>query len=872
MDRKSPPKFPLSFFRWFCNPEYVEDIEGDLQERFKKRAHEKKPARWLFALDVFKLFRPGIIRKLKRTQKPGYSILLKHYFKITLRNFRKHRSYSLINAVGLAISLACCVLIGIYLNYELSYDKHFKNADRIYRLTREFKNADGSTSLHLSRLAPPFVPYLREDFPEMEVITSFNTFGTTLHINGKNYLQQNIAFADHNFFKIFQLDFISGDPLTALKNPGAMVLTEQTAVKYFGTTDVVGKIFPYESDLFLNITGVIKDMPENSHFRLEMILDFSFVEDRYSSREKMLQDWPANIYSTYFLLKNGSSIEEIEKRFSKFFTDHLDENANDRTALHIQRLTDIHLHSNLDDEQGLNGDIAHVHSFIIIGLLILIISMINYMNLTIAMSLNRAKEVGMRKVLGAGKPGIVGQFITESTVMVLLSIVSAFIIALLALPYLTGFTGNSYFFGFTEMIQSLAFIGAVGMTIGLLSGSYPALVMANFHPLNALKSRLSIGSGNSYFKQALVIVQFSISSILILCTGVVFEQLSFIKNKNLGFDKEHMLILYLNGASGSDEEAFKQSLLDHSSILNYGTSNNIPSTQLTSMSGVKTEVDGEMVSPEADIKNIRIDENFLETYGIQMAAGRYFNKNIRTDSAGYILNEAAVRMIGWASNEEAISKRMDYDRKPGRIIGVIEDIHFESLESKITPMIFLLAEDPLYVLSARLNSGDLTETLSYIENQWNSFFPKVPIEYQFLDERFNALYEAETKRAEIFTGLSCIAIFIASLGLFGLASFTVSRRTREVGIRKVLGASIKQILVLLSKEFMILVGISFIVGFPIAFYFTEQWLNSYAYRINISFLPFLLTCVICLGMALVAVSLRTIEAAKHNPVKSLKYE
>ncbi|MEM9328028.1 MAG: FtsX-like permease family protein, partial [Bacteroidota bacterium] len=451
-------------------------------------------------------------------------------------------------------------------------------------------------------------------------------------------------------------------------------------------------------------------------------------------------------------------------------------------------------------------------------------------------------------------------------------LLAAFVLAFLALPYLRGLTGSSYTFGWIEVLQALGAVSAVGTVIGLLAGGYPAFFISNFQPLSALKSSLSTGSKGSRFRRVLVIVQFAISSILILSTALVFQQLEYIKGKNLGYDKNHMLIFYITGDSETKEEAFKESLLNHSSIISYGMSSHIPSTQLTAMTSVQAEVGNEMVKPEAFVKNVHIDEDFLPNYGIELLAGRNFDRLLSSDSATFIMNEAAVKLMGWASNEEAIGKQMDYNGLSGRVIGVTEDVHFETLHSAITPLIYLLAEGPLRSLSLKMQGENLPKTLQWIEEEWNVFFPEEPAQYYFLDERFNELYAAEQQRSELVTLLSLIAILIACLGLFGLASFTVTQRTREVGIRKALGASIRHILILLSKEFIVLVGGSLIIGFPIAFHFTQQWLGNYAYRIDIGPRPFIMTALISLLMAFVAVSLRTFKVATDNPVKSLRYE
>lgn len=799
--------------------------------------------------------------------------MLKNNIKIAFRNLTKYKVFSIINIAGLSIGLACCMLIGIYIKDELTYDKHHKASDRIYRLTREFKSPDGSTSLHLSKLAPPFAPLLRTDFPEMEVMTYFVSFGGTIKYEDKIFNEQSIGWADNDIFKVFSFEFVKGNPDNALVNPGSMVVTEEMAMKYFGSIDVLGKMIRFANQASLTITGVIKKMPENSHFRLNMIGDMSLVEQYYGGRENMMKAWGSNNFSTYFILKEGATIEQIERRLPDFLTKHLEENANNWTALHIQKMTDIHLHSHLDDELGANSDIRYVMVFGAIALLILAIAIINYMNLATARSANRAREVGIRKVMGAYRPTLIGQFMAESVVLVFLAISVAAILVFFALPELRGFTQRELAFSQNEMLVSFLVLFVSGLFIGALSGSYPALYLSSFDPLRVLKGKLAAGAKSTTLRRTLVVIQFSISVILIVSTGVIFQQLNFIQSKNLGYNKDHILTLSMNDALEEKFDAFRNTLLAHPSVSNVATSSRVPTLQLLDSQGARTEINGEMAAPQVVIKNIHIDHDFLDTYGIRLVSGRNFDRKMQSDdTAAFILNEAAVKMIGWESNEAAVNKKMTYGGQEGRVIGVAQDIHFETLQNNISPLIMHIGEGEGRFISVKLSGNDINSTLNFIEQTWSEFSPETPISYTFIDERFDRLYQSENQRAQLFTGFSGLAIFLACLGLFGLASFTVSQRSREISIRKVLGASIPQIVSILSREFLILVGISILVAFPIAYKFMGDWLQNYAYRIDISTLPFILAGVLAISIAFLTISLQTFKAANCNPVDTLKEE
>lgn len=799
--------------------------------------------------------------------------MLKNYIKVALRSLKKHKAFSLINIAGLAVGLTCCMLIGLYISEELSYDRFHKNADNIYRFTREFKSPDGSTSLHLSRIAPPFAPLLREDFAgEIDKIGRFLTNGGPVKYGDRLFVENNFSFADPEIVDILTFNVIEGDLHQALTQPGSLIISDEMALKYFGNEDPIGKTLNYLSQADLIVRGVYEKMPDNSSFQIDMMADFGIVETFYGGRENMMQNYGSNNFTTLFTLKPDGRLEEIERRKEEFLVKHIGENANTWTDLHIQKLTDIHLHSNLSDELGQNSDITYIYIFASIATLILAIACINYMNLATARSANRAKEVGMRKVFGAGKGKLINQFLVESIVLVFFAVILAVFTTALILPYFRDFTGLNLVFDLTSNIGLISVILGSALFVGILSGSYPAFYLSSFQPLKVLKGKLSSGARSGVLRRVLVVVQFTISVILIVSTLVVFQQLDYIQNKKLGYDKEQMMVLGVSQEIGSQYETFKNELLRIQGVKSVGGSSRVPSGQLLDSQGAQAEVNGEMLPTQVVIKVLSVDPDFIPTYQMEMASGRNFSKDFSTDSATFVLNEKSVEIIGWENPEAAIGQNMIYAGVRGKVIGVVKNFHFESLQSEIVPIILTNRPNSMRNLSIKIEGSNLRNVVDEVERLYSSFSPNSPIGFNFLDDRFANLYNSETQRSQLFTIFSGLAIFLACLGLFGLASFTVSQRGKEISIRKVLGATVNQIVGILSKEFVILIGVAVVLAFPVAWYFMSDWLAGYAYRINLGVVPFVLAAVIAAAIAFVTISLQTFKAAVSNPSERLRDE
>lgn len=805
--------------------------------------------------------------------------MIKNYLRSAFRNIARHKFISFINIFGLTIGLTCCLLILTYIVKELSYDKFNHNAPNIYRVSRSFNTADGIVNLHLGAVAPPFGPLLKNEFPDIKKVTRlFPNGDVVLRYKEKLLVEKGSYFADENFLSFFDLKTVAGDPKTALSEPYTVMMTEDMARKYFGNEDPINKEIRLDNTADFKVTGIFKPFPANSQMHPQMLLSFNTLnDDKVYGRNQLATNWGNNSFFTYLLLPDHYNIDRISSQFPAFIDKYMNSPGQPRqskfTQLHIQRFLDIHLHSHLDDEVEQNGDIKRVYIFSAIALFILLIACINYMNLSTARSTLRAKEIGIRKVIGAQQKEIITQFLSESVLITYFSLALAVILTWLLLPLINrlselGLSINSLF-------QPIILVSVLllPLIIGLISGIYPAIFMSSFKPIKVLKGILKVGSGNISFRKVLVVVQFSISIILIVATTIVFQQLRYIQTKSLGFNKDHLVTL--GGIPANQFEAFRADLLRDPAVKDIGRSSRIPSGRLLDDQGVSV-FDGDKPLPvKADIKCINADYGFIPTYGIKMAAGRNFSREFATDSNNFVINASAVSALGWKSPESAIGKDMSYGGVKGKVIGVVNDFHFESLHQNIIP---LLMEMPSFAnnsyrrITVKIDGNRINSALATLGQTWKKYQPETPFEYSFLDERFQKLYNSEQEQGNLFTIFSCLAIFIACLGLFGLSAFTISQRVKEIGVRKVLGASIPQIVTELSKDFLKLVIVAAVIALPIAWYAMSKWLLDFAFRINIQWWVFVMAGVIALIIAFATISYQSIKAAMANPVKSLRSE
>lgn len=809
--------------------------------------------------------------------------MIKNYLKSAWRNIARHKFISFINIFGLTIGITCCLLILTYIINETGYDKYNTNANRTYRVTRIFYSGNGVESLHLSAVAPPFGPLLKSAFPEVQQMTRLYPNGTViLRYKEKLFNEENSFFADEHFFDIFSVDVTNGDKFTALNDPYTVMLTDKIAHKYFGDTDPINKTIILDNTKHeFKVTGIFKPFPVNAHIHPEILISFNTLKDTAMYGEKQLEtNYGNNSFYTFLLLPKGYNADNLRKRLPSFLDNYVhmpgmagNVKTSKSVTLTLQKLTDIHLRSHLDDELESNGDITRVYIFSVIALFILLIACINYMNLSTARSALRAKEIGIRKVIGAQRKEIIRQFLSESVLVTWIALLLAVVLTSVLLPYIDKLSNLNLALSELYSWDILVALVALPFIIGLISGIYPALFMSSFKPVKVLKGVFKAGSGGVSFRKVLVVTQFAISIILIVATTVVFQQLRYIQQKSLGFNKDHILTTAYNGDLDKKYDSFRNDLLSIPGVKEAGRSSRIPSGRLLDEQGASVMQNGTLQQVKIDLKCLSTDYGFIPTFGMRMAAGRNFSRDYATDTSNYILNETAVKMLGWGSPQNAIDKDMVYGGTKGKVIGVVKDFHFESLHQAIVPMIFYMPPGGNYHrLSLKVGGNNIPATIAAIGDTWHRYLPDVPFDYGFLDQKFQQLYSSEQEQGSLFTIFSCIAIFIACLGLFGLSAFTITQRVKEIGVRKVLGASVPQIVTELSKDFLKLVIVAAVIAFPIAWYIMNKWLLDFASRIDIEWWVFVLAGIIALIIAFATISFQSIKAANANPVKSLRSE
>lgn len=809
--------------------------------------------------------------------------MIQNYLRSAIRNITRHKFISFINIFGLTTGLTCCMLILIYIVNELSYDKFNTNVNEIYRVTRSFNTTDGVETLHLGTIAPPFGPLLKNEFSDIKKVTRIFTNGSiVIRYKDKLLTEKGSCFADENFFDFFTVKILKGNPHTALADPFCVMMTADMAHKYFGDEDPINKEIRIDNQFNFKVTGIYEQFPSNAQLHPQMLLSFNTLKDNKVFGEKQLQtSWSNNSFFTYLLMPKGYNMDHVASLFPAFLDKYVHDpgqsgnfHESKNSKLHIQRLSDIHLHSHLDDEIEQNGDIKQVYIFSAIALFILLIACINYMNLSTARSTIRAKEIGIRKVVGAPRKEIIVQFLSESVLITCFSMVLALVLTGMLIPLVNKLSGLNLAFNYLYQPQILLPVIALPFIVGLVSGIYPAVFMSSFKPVKVLKGILKVGAGNISFRKVLVVLQFSISIILIVATIIVFQQLNYIQHKSLGFDKEHIITMS-NPFSNSQFETFRNEVKKNPDVKELGRSSRIPSGRLLDNSDISVFKGDALQQVSADVKCINTDYTFIPTYGMKMAAGRNFSHNFSTDSSNYVINAATVKALGWNTPENAVGRDLSYGGVKGKVIGVVNDFHFESLHQNITPLLMKMPSfehNNYNRLSVKINGANINRAINTLQQAWRKVQPEVPFEYTFLDERFQKLYNSEQQQGNLFTLFSGIAIFIACLGLFGLSAFTITQRMKEIGVRKVLGASIRQIVTELSKDFLKLVLIASLIALPIAWYAMNRWLLDFAFRISIQWWVLVLAGFIAVVIAFVTISFQSIKAALANPVKSLRSE
>ena len=813
--------------------------------------------------------------------------MIKNYFKIALRNLRKQRFYSLINILGLAIGLAVCLLITLFVLDELSYDRYHEKADRIQRVHMSYslggKEGNGAV------VAAPLAQTMVETYPEVENAVRFRTQGSYTLYRGTNaYQEEDVTFADSSLFDVFTLPLLYGNPKTALAQPNTLVISARSARKYFGTdwekspplgeTLLVGR----DKEAY-QVTGIFDRVPSNAHFHFDVFLSMPSLEE---SRENM---WLSHNFHTYLLLREGTDIAALQTKLNETFKTYAAPEikqfinmsyeeflgSGNRFEYLLQPLTDIHLYSDLEVEIEANGDIRYVYIFSAIALFVLLIACVNFMNLSTARSAGRAKEVGIRKTLGSLRKQLIGQFLVEAVLVSFLALLLAILMAELALPFFNDLAGKQLTIQYLYPWYFLPLLLLAVVFIGLLAGSYPAFFLSAFRPASVLKGKLASGVGNSWLRNSLVVLQFSISIVLITSTVVVYQQLNHIRSMKLGYDKEHVLVVHNTYYLGQQAETFKNEALRQPSVTAATLTGHLPANAFNNNKNAIFPGTNPNSERTTTLPWFFVDYDYIPTMGMEMVAGRNFSRDFATDTAALVINEAAARYF--FNDTDAVGQILSrFSDDPGRfetftVIGVVQDFHYSTMRQKIMPMVINLA-DNISALSLRVQPGQEAATIAALEEQWGRFVPDLPFEYSFLNERFNDIYQSEQKLGTIFTVFCSLAIFIACLGLFGLAAYTAEQRTKEIGIRKVLGASVGSLVFMFSKDFTKLVLIALLIAIPISYFMMSRWLDDFAYRITLGVSTFLIAGGLALLIAWLTIGFQSVRAAVANPVNSLRSE
>ena len=800
--------------------------------------------------------------------------MIKNYLITAWRNLWKYKTFSLINIFGLSIGLACCILMFLFIQHELSYDKFNAHASNIYRITSESESTSGKTNLAIT--PAPWAPLMKKDFPEINnFVRILKSEKAVIGQPGQQKFYENdLLFTDSTFFDVFSFGLARGNSKQALEKPNSIILTRETAEKYFGHIDPIGKTLEVNSfvgNFNVQVTGIANEIPSTSHVKFNAIISLQSLGDLGSL-------WAFHMFQSYVLLNNNASTQALETKFKGFVNKYIASNpqADGKQDIHLQPLNSIHLHSQMVGEIGVNGDIKYVYIFTGIALFILLIACFNFTNLSTARSLTRAKEIGLRKVIGAEKQQLVKQFLSETILFALIALALAIIIASLVLPVFNQLSGRQLSFNLNSNYSLILLFVLLVLFVGVLAGAYPAIILSSFRPVEVLKGKLPITVKGVSFRKVLVTLQFVISIVLIASTIIVTKQLLFLKNKKLGFNKENVVIITLpKDLDSARFQTLKNSILNNKLISNAAMASSIPGVNIP----VNQVNDGNTdLSKALSMQMLFTDNEFIRTMNMKILAGRDFSNEYTTDkTTGFILNEEAVKKAGWKNPAEAIGKTFQWVKpdavlKSGKVIGVVQNFNITPLKSAVQPLVMHYSPLRFQYMYVRINQLNAGHAINIIEKSFKDIYPKQSFEYSYLDETLNNMYAGERKTSQVFSYFSFLAILIACLGILGLSLYSIQQHIREIGIRKVLGASVTRITSELVKDFLKPVLVAAIIAFPITWFAMNKWLLEFAYRINISWWIFIVAGIIALLIAMLTVGFQAIKAAVANPVKSLRTE
>jgi putative ABC transport system permease protein len=839
-------------------------ITEDLEEEFLAVAQARgwgKARSWLWRQTLLSLW------FYARYVFSWRNLMFKNYLKITVRNIKKNKGYSFINIFGLAIGMACCILILIWVKDEWSFDRFHANADAIYRVTEH--QYDSSGDYFPVAVTPwPLAEGLKNDLPEIAESARLRIVSWGLiSYKDKKFYEKDFVAVDPSFLKMFSFPLVKGDLSTALTEPHTVLITRETAARYFGSEDPIGKVLTFHNVYDLKVTGLLEDVPHNSHIKFDFLVPFASILRDFGWADT----WWTNNYTTYVQLVDNTSLQQVSEKVSSYLKKI---NPETGTKLLLQPLTDIHLRSDyaIDLYGNTENKAIYVYAFSVIALFVLLIACINFMNLSTARSEKRSKEVGLRKVVGASRNNIITQFYGESLFMTILAFFAALVLVYLLLPAFNNVSGKQLTL---ESMKEPAFLlGLLGimLVIGLASGSYPAFVQSSFKPVDSIKGlglKISPKSGKSTLRRTLVVIQFTLSVILIVGTSIVYRQIQHMLNKELGYEKESIVYFAKRSNLRTQYDAFKSELLRDSNIAGVTSSSDVPTYSVHSTGAFSWE--GKNPETHFLIHQFSVDHDYIQTFNMHIIAGRDFSREFPADAStqSFIVNETAVKAMGL---ENPVGSKFQLYDNEGQIVGVVEDFHYKSLQTAIEPLVLRIEPGRDSYVFVKVRSEQMKEALASIRRVHDSFNPEFPLEYSFLDESIDRLYDSEQKTKNIFNYFTLIAIFISCLGLYGLAAYMAQQKTKEIGIRKVLGASVMNITTGLSKEFVLLVCLANAIAWPVAYYVMNRWLQHFASRTGLSVWTFILSGLAALFIALLTIFYQSIKAATANPAKSLRYE
>jgi putative ABC transport system permease protein len=841
------PRIPYWLLKHIYSFDNKDAYSGDIEEEFseiQKCQGRDKAKRWIWFHAIAALPRWGQHIIIWRFT------MFRNYFKIAFRNFLRHKGYTFINMAGLAIGIACCILIMLWVQDELSYDRFHENAEDLYVAT--FSNGSIVTPTALS-------DYLKAEYPEVIHTSRYSGQGRNLlKYKDKEIYEEAGIMVDPDFLKMFTVRFLKGDPETALDDPDSILLSEQVALKLFGTSDPIDQTLTYNTSLDMKVSGVFEDYPTNSHMRFRYLIPTALAM-KYNEN---YNTWDRNNIQTYVHLQKDTPVHSVDEKISDVVERH---RPQDQRALSLQPITRLHLNPFMHPDVPL----MYLYLFSAMAFFILLIACINFINLTTARSSNRAKEVGIRKTVGACRSNLVRQFFGESLILTLVASGAGIGLVFLFLPLFNNLTGKT--FTWEYLIQQTIVLGIFGIIFlaVIIAGSYPALLLSRFQTAKVLKGKLMTSTKGGLFRKALVVLQFSLSILLILGTLMIFRQVQYLRERDVGYDRDNIVYFGIGTRFRQNIDTIKTELLSNTDVLNVTLTNIAPYRWNTNAGFGDVNWEGK-THQQVKMVMTSVDYDFLETFGLQMNQGRFFSKEFSTDASdAYVINQAAVKAM---EMDNPIGKELRVWDMSKRIIGVVEDYHFESFHNKIIPMAIRVDPNGYFQACIRISSHNIPDTLAFLENKWKEIYPEYPFEYRFLDETIQGQYSNEQNTGKIVTVFTILALFISCLGIFGLSSFTAEQRTKEIGIRKVLGATVSSIIKHISKEFVLLVIIANVIIWPLAYFIMNRWLQTFAYRTDIGWWTFVLTGIAVLAVSLLTVSWQIIRAATANPVDSLRYE